>query len=145
MANPCTLLNNQITLSNIFTAGTILANFTLLVDNVLNPYPAGRTSNFTGTIGINVAVPNGVKSLVTITAATSICSFTFTPNLVYSTQSMVFTLTVTNQFPVAGTIQAQFPLTRLWSQELDSTRLLPITTSMVCGNQSAVIVKLFRA
>lgn len=145
IANTCTQLNNQITLSNIFTSGFILANMTLLVGNVLNPYPAGKTSNFTGTIGIDVSVANGVNSLVTITAATSICSFTFSPNLVYSTQGMVFTLTNTNQFPSSGTIQAQFPLTRLWSQELDSTRLLPITTSMVCGNQSSVLVWLLRA
>lgn len=140
VATACNLLNNQITLSGIFTNGTILATLTLLVGNVLNPYPAGRTSNFTGTIGANIAVPNGVNSLVTITPATSFCSFTFSPNLVYSTQNMVFTLNLTNQFPVGGTIGVQFPLTRLWSQELDSTRLMPISSSMVCGSQSSVLV-----
>lgn len=144
IVTPCTQLNNQITISNIFPNNTVLANITLLINNVLNPYPAGRTSNFTGTIGIDVAVANGVGSLVTITAATSSCSFTFNPNLVYSTQSMVFTITLTNQFPVGGTIIAQFPLTRLWSQELDSTRLLPISNSMVCSNQSSVLVYLLR-
>lgn len=141
---PCTSLNNQITISNIFSSGTVVSSFILLVGGVLNPYPAGKTSNFTGTIGIDVAVPNGVSSFVTITPATSICSFTFNPNLVYKTQDMIFTLTVTNQFPSSGTIQVQFPLTKLWSLELDSTRSLPISTSMVCGSQSSVIFNLFR-
>jgi hypothetical protein len=85
ITTPCTELNNQITITNIFTAATTLANVTVLVGNVLNPFPAGKTSNFTGTIGSDVAQPNGVNSLVTITAAASICSFTFSPDLVYST------------------------------------------------------------
>lgn len=113
---PCNQLGNQITLNTIFPNGTILASLTLLITNVLNPYPAGKTSNFSGTIGTDTAVANGVNSLVTITPATSVCSFTFSPNLVYSIESMVFTLTLTNQFPVGGTIGVQFPLTRLWSQ-----------------------------
>jgi hypothetical protein len=52
---------------------------------------------------------------VTITPATSICSFTFSPALVFSSGNMVFSITLTNQFPAGGTIGIQFPLTRLWS------------------------------
>jgi hypothetical protein len=136
----CNYLNNQITLMGIFANNTILSSITIMIGNVLNPYPAGKTSNFTGTIGVDSAVANGVSSLVTITPATSVCSFTFSPNLVYSTENMVFTLTVTNQFPASGTISVQFPLTRLWSQELDSTRLMPISSAMVCSNQSSVLL-----
>jgi hypothetical protein len=84
VATPCNQLSNQITLSGIFANNTILGTLTLLVGNVLNPYPAGKTSNFTGTIGSDTATANGVNSLVTITPATSFCSFTFLPNLVYS-------------------------------------------------------------
>ncbi len=116
LSTSCGQLNNQITLSGIFNNNTVLASITLLIANVLNPYPAGKTSNFTGTIGVDVATPNGVGSLVTITSAAASCSFTFNPNLVYSTQSLVFTITLTNQFPSGGTIVAQFPLSRLWSQ-----------------------------
>lgn len=114
----CNQVGNLITLSGLFSNGTVLATLNLLITNVLNPYPAGKTSAFTGTIGVDVAVVNGagVNSVVTITAAASVCSFTFSPNYVYSTQTMVFTLTITNQFPANGTIGAQFPLTRLWSQ-----------------------------
>lgn len=111
----CTQLNNQITLSNIFSGSTVLATATVVVANVLNPFPAGRTSNFVGTIGSDNAVANNVNSLVTITAATSVCGFTFSPNTVYSTASMIITLTVTNQFPSTGTIGVQFPLTKLWA------------------------------
>jgi hypothetical protein len=85
IASACSQLNNQITISNIFTSATTIASITLLIGNVLNPYPAGKTYNFTGTIGSDVSQPNGVNSLVTITAAASVCSFTFSPSLVYST------------------------------------------------------------
>ena len=136
--NACTQLNNQITLSSIFSGSTVLASATIVVANVLNPFPAGRTSNFVGTIGSDIAVANNVNSLVTITPAASVCSFTFSPNTVYSTGSMIITLTVTNQFPSTGTIGVQFPLTKLWTNELDSTRALPISTGMTCGSQSAV-------
>ena len=143
--NACTQLNNQITLNNIFAGSTVLASATIVVANVLNPFPAGRTSNFVGTIGSDTAVANNVNSLVTITPAASVCSFTFSPDTVYSTGSMIITLTVTNQFPSTGTIGVQFPLTKLWTNELDSTRALPISTGMTCGSQSAdtILLNLF--
>ena len=47
------------------------------------------------------------------------------------------TLTTVNSFPTTGTIGVQFASTRKWSQDLDSTRFMPITTgTMVCNNQS---------
>jgi hypothetical protein len=100
----CNLVSNQITLTGLFANGTILATISLLIGNVVNPYPAGKTSNFTGTIGADVSGNGGSTSYVTITAAASSCSFTFSPNIVYSTENMVFTLTIANQFPANGTI-----------------------------------------
>jgi hypothetical protein len=134
------LNTNQIIYNGLFTAGTILASITLQVTNVLNPYPAGKTSNFTGSIGNDVAAPNGVLSYETITAANAVCGFTFSPNYVYSNENMIFTLTTVNVFPPTGTIGVQFPLTKVWSQELDNTRIMPIGSSMVCNNQSTVFI-----
>ena len=138
-ANACTLSTNVLTLSNLFN-NTIIKTLSIIVTNVLNPYPAGTTSNFSGTIGGNTAVPNGVYSVVTITAGASVCSFTFSPNYVYYNNSnMVFTLTTTNQFPSTGTILVKFPSNRLWSMDLNTTRYMPITSgSMVCASSSAV-------
>lgn len=138
-ANPCTVSTNVVTLSNLFS-NTVLKTLSVMVTNVLNPYPAGITSNFSGTIGTNIAVPNGVYSVVTITAGASLCSFTFSPNYVYYNNSkMIFTLTTKNQFPDTGTIIVKFPSNRLWSQDLDTTRYMPITTgTMICTSSSSV-------
>jgi hypothetical protein len=144
LPNVCTLNTNQIIYNGLFAAGTILANITLQVTNVLNPTPAGKTSTFTGSIGIDIAVPNGVQSFATITPAAAVCSFTFSPNFVYSNANMIFTMTTVNGFPPTGTIGIQFPLTKVWSKELDTTRLMPISSSMVCNNQSTVIINQFR-
>jgi len=139
LANTCTLNGNQVIYSGIFTASTILANITLQISNVLNPYPAGKTSIFTGSIG-NDNSSNGVNAFINVVPAASVCGFTFSPNYVYSTENMIFTLTTVNLFPSTGTIGIQFPLTKLWSQELDSTRIMPINSSMVCNNQSVVFI-----
>lgn len=136
--NPCTVSGNVITLNSVFN-NVIARTFSLMVTGVLNPYPAGITSNFTGSIGGNTATPNGILSLVTITPATSQCSFTFSPNYVYlSPATMIITLTITNQFPLNGQITVKFPSTRVWSQDLNTSRTIPILSSMVCNNISAV-------
>jgi len=87
LSNNCTLNNNQIIFSNIFAASSIIRSVVVQISNVLNPYPAGRTSPFTGTIGIDVAVvngPNGINSFVTIAPALCSSSFTYVDNLVSS-------------------------------------------------------------
>jgi hypothetical protein len=79
----CSIAGNVITLSNLFN-NTIVQNFSLMVSGIINPYPAQVTSDFLGSIGGNTGDPYGVNSYVTIvTATTSACSFTFTPNYVY--------------------------------------------------------------
>jgi len=140
--NTCSVSGNVVTLTNLF-ANVVLRTFSLMVTGVLNPYPSGSTSNFTGSIGGNTATPNGLLSIVTITPATSTCSFTFSPNYVYlSSANMIITLTTNNQFPSNGTIVVKFPSTR-WSQELNTARTIPfVTGSMVCNNYSTVTAHL---
>ena len=117
----------------------------LMVTGVLNPYPAGATSNFTGSIGSNTATPSGVLSIANITTAACLSSFTFTPNYVYlSPANMILTLNITNQFPSNGYITVKFPSNRLWSQDLNTLRFIPIASSMVCNNYSAVAFFLLR-
>jgi hypothetical protein len=100
--NNCSVNNNQIIFNNIFSNNFILRTATIIIANVLNPFPAGRTSPFQGTIGNDVALVNGVNgvnSFVTITPASSSCKFTFSPNLVSSTEDMIITLTLKNILP----------------------------------------------
>jgi hypothetical protein len=130
---------NVVTLSSIFSS-TIVNTFSLVVGNVVNPYPAGVTSHFYGTIGVDTSNTTGTNSIVTITTALSACSFTFDPNYVYTNPAnMMISLTTVNQFPTSGSIKVQFPFTRKWSQDLSTTRFMPITDgSMSCSSQSAV-------
>lgn len=142
--SPCTVAGNVVTVSNLFS-NTIVQNFSLMVSGIVNPYPAQDTSNFIGSIGGNNAEPIGVNSFVTITyATTSSCSFTFTPNYVYqSPANMIITFTTVNQFPYNGSIVVKLPTK--WSQDLNTTRTIPVTnTTMVCNNYSAVTRLLFR-
>ena len=94
----CGLVGNVITLSNIFN-NDIVHTFSLIVTNVQNPYPAGTTSVFSGTIGADTSFINAfsTNSRVTIAPAASICSFTFTPTTVNSnTANLMMTLTTVN-------------------------------------------------
>ena len=92
----CTRNNNELTISGIFANGELVETLTLQINNVLNPSPSGTTGSFSGSIGDDTAAAIGVNSVVTLVAASSTCSFTFTPNTVYSTANMIFTLTTTN-------------------------------------------------
>ena len=143
-SNPCSVLGNVVTLSNLFS-NTTVNTFSLIIGNVVNPYPAGQTSVFSGTIGADTsyAATAGASNTVTITPAQSICSFTFNPNLVYTSPTdLIMTLTTVNEFPSLGTIGVQFPSSRKWSQDLDPARTMPISTgAMVCNSQSAVRIK----
>lgn len=130
---------NVITLNNIFNS-VYLNTFSLVIGNVVNPYPSGTTSHFYGTIGSSTSNTTGTNSVVTITTGTSACSFTFDPNSVETNPAnMIISLTTVNQFPNTGYVGVQFPFTRKWSQDLDSTRYMPITdSSMACSSKSAV-------
>jgi hypothetical protein len=139
--NNCTVVGNIITLGGLFN-NVLVYTLTVIVNGVNNPYPAGQTSTFSGTIGpdsSNSTVAATTNSRVTITAAQSACGFTFNPNFVYtSSTNLIMTVTTVNQFPATGTIGVQFASNRKWSQDLVSTRTMPISTgAMVCNNQSA--------
>ncbi len=137
----CTVSSNTVTLSNIFSS-VLVQTFSLVISNVVNPYPAGQTGVFYGTIGPDTSnITTATQSRVTITSATSSCGFTFNPNVVEtSPTNITFTITTVNQFPVDGYIQMQFPFSRKWSQDLNSSRYMPILTgTMPCSSQSGVI------
>ena len=114
-------------------------------NEVSAPIVPGQTSVFSGTIGADTSysATAGASNTVIITPALSICSFTFNPNLVYTSPTdLIMTLTTVNEFPSTGTIGLQFPSNRKWSQDLDTARTMPISTgAMVCNSQSAVQIK----
>ena len=93
------MVGNVITLSGLFS-NVLVYTLTVIVNGVSNPYPAGQTSTFSGTIGpdsSNSSVASTTNSRVTITAAQSACGFTFNPNFVYtSSTNLIMTLTTVN-------------------------------------------------
>lgn len=141
VVNPCLVSGNVVTLSNVFSVATIVTAVSLILTNVVNPSPAITTGEFGGTIGSDVAVSNDLNSIVTLTPAAFLSqSFTFSPNYVYRTESMIFTIKANNQIGASGTITLQFPFNRKWTNELSSTRLIPISASMPCTSISSVMI-----
>ena len=144
----CGISGSVVTITGIFN-NILVRTLSLKIGNVVNPYPAGQTDRFAGTIGTSTSNTTSVgasNARVTITAALAACSFTFSPNFVYTSPTdLIMTMTTVNEFPTSGTIQVAFSTTRKWSQDLDSSRTMPITDgNMVCTNKSAVSYILFR-
>lgn len=53
---------------------------------------------------------------------------------------MIFTLTTKNAIASSGTIVVTFPITRRWTNDVSTSNYMPIASSMVCANQSSVII-----
>jgi hypothetical protein len=53
---------------------------------------------------------------------------------------MIFTLTTTNEINSTGTVVVTFPITRRWTNDVSTTNYMPIASSMVCSNQSSVLI-----
>lgn len=64
----------------------------MVVSNILNPTPAIRTGEFSGTVGSDNAVPNGQASIQLTAADFDSCSITFDPTTVNQTGTMVVTV-----------------------------------------------------
>ena len=60
----CSVSNNIVTVTGAFSANTFVQTVVLWVSNIQNPTPALTTSEFGGTIGSDVAVPDGFASIV---------------------------------------------------------------------------------
>lgn len=113
---------------------------TFKVSNVVNPYPAILTNYFIGTIGSDTSGTGFFSSQIQLEPDEfTSCYATFSPSTVNSTGAMVFTIVPKNAIGTSGTIVIQFPSTRRWSNDLSTTNLFPITTSMACTNYSAVL------
>ncbi len=113
----------------------------LWVNGVVNPVPALVTDYFYGTIGADTSGTGYFASTVILEPAAFLsCYVTFSPNIVNSTADMLITVTPRNVIGAAGSIQVQLPVSRRWTNDISLTNYIPISTSMVCSNKSAVII-----
>jgi len=134
----CTTSGRTITVSGAITSNLNIYDIELNVANIINPVPAVLTGAFTGTIGIDNAVPQGTTGIQLVAASFDSCTVTFDTAFVNQTSTLVVTLDPKNQLDAASTILVDLP--RRWTNDILTTSQLPITTSMTCVNYSSSVI-----
>jgi len=130
------LASNNITITNAIVSSTAVANVTIVVTNVLNPYPAITTSPFIIAIGSDTSA-SSTSSAITLTPATfASCAVTFSPSSVNTTGAMVVSITPSNKILANNSVVIAFPLSLQWSQDISTTHTLPIGSSVTCSRVS---------
>ena len=126
--------SNNITIANGIGNNSAIANVTITVDNILNPYPAITTSPFIIAIGTDVSA-SSTSSSITLTPGTFVaCSVSFSPSTVNTTGAMVVSLTPKNKILGNNSIVITFPPSLQWSQDISTSHSLPIGSTLTCLN-----------
>ena len=99
----------------------------------MNPSPAVFTGQFSGTIGVDTAQPNGGGIQLTAGAFQS-CTINFDTATVNQTSTMILILNPTNQLSTSSYIVVTLPQTRRWTNDISTSNTLPLSTSMTCSN-----------
>jgi hypothetical protein len=101
-----TISSNIITVNNLFASTPIVSTVSVIIQNLRNPSPAIITDAFVGTIGVDYAEPNYLKSVVVLRPAQfQSCFISFSPKFVNRTSSMVFTVVPRTMIPSNGGLQ----------------------------------------
>ncbi len=122
----CIIEGNRAIFAGTLTSATdlLIKTATVSYSNVLNPSPAIRTREFTGYLGIDVAVPNPSNQqtpLQLIAASFSQCSLTFgNGGFVNSTSPAILQVTLLNPLNSSSSIRAVFPSYRSWRNDISS-------------------------
>ena len=124
--------SNNVTITDSITTDTAIANVTINVGNVLNPYPAVTTNPFIIVIGNDISSSSSSSS-VTLTAGNfAACSVTFNPATVNTTGAMEVAVTPTNKILQNDYIQIFFPQTLQWSEDISLSHSLPLGSALSC-------------
>ncbi len=98
-----------------------IKSVTVTYGNVLNPSPAIRTREFTGYIGIDVAVPNGGTALQLAAGSFSQCSLTFgNGGYVNTSAPAIIQVTLLNSLNTSSSIKAIFPSYKSWKNDISA-------------------------
>jgi len=140
--NNCTITisisNKTITISNAIPSIIAISSVTVVLNNVMNPYPAVTTSPFVCTIGVDTSLNDLSASLTIIPASFTTCAITFANQTVNTTSNMIVNLTTKNQITSNGEIRIKFPSTLRWTREASLTNLLPLN-SISCNSLSSTV------
>jgi hypothetical protein len=118
---------NNFTISNAVPSSLAIANVTIVIANVNNPYPAITTDPFV--IGIGQDVSSSSTTVTLTPAAFQNCNLTFSPAYVNSTGAMVVYVKPTNHILVSGYIQVEFASNMQWSQDVSTSHTLPLSSA----------------
>lgn len=134
-----TVTTNAITITNAILTNSAIANVTITVDEVLNPYPAITTNPFIINIGADISASSD-SSAVTLTPGTfTACSVTFSPTTVNTTGAMVVSITPANKILANDYIVITFPSILQWSQDVSTSHALPIGSALTCTKISGSV------
>lgn len=132
----CTTSGNTVTISGAILNPLFIDSVEIKIGNIVNPVPALVTGPFLGTIGTDTSAPDGG---VQLTAATfDSCLITFDTAYVNQTSTtLVVTIDPKNALDSGSTLLVDF--SGRWVNDIVTTRLLPITTTMICVNYSSSV------
>ena len=135
-----TVNSTSITISNAVLSSAAIANVTITVNNILNPYPAITTNPFIVAIGSDISA-NSSSSAITLTAGSfSACSLSFSPSTVNTTGAMVVTVSPANKILVGGAVIVTFPPSLQWVQDISASHTLPIGSALTCSKLSGSVI-----
>ncbi len=132
----CSASGLTVTVSGAIPNDQFIDTAEVRLSNIVNPVPALATGEFHGSIGIDIAVPNGGGVQLTAASFDS-CSVTFDAAYVNQTSIMVINVDPKNSLGSTSSILVDLP-TR-WANDIVSTSTLPITSTMVCVNYSTTV------
>lgn len=130
----CTTTGNTVTISGAITTNQNINTVEVTLNNIINPVPAVFTGQFQGTVGADVAVPNG-GGVQLSPASFDSCRITFDAAYVNQTSTMVVTLDPKNGLDSSSSILVSVP--RHYTNDIVATSQLPVTNSMSCVNYSS--------
>ena len=119
----CIIDGNRAVFSGGLTSASdlFIKSVTVSYGNVLNPSPAIKTREFTGYIGIDVAIPNGGTWVQLLPASFFQCSLTFgNGGFVNTTSPAIFQVTLLNPLNSSSTIRVVFPSYKTWRNDISS-------------------------
>ena len=132
--------NRSITVSGAIDTAQYISDVTLIISNVVNPSPAGTTSPFLATIGIDYSAYDPFAALSLTPAIFTQCYLTFSPSIVNTTANLIVSLMLTNSIPAGGSILVSFPTSLSWIEDIAaSTRKLVLSGSLVCNSLNGYI------
>lgn len=131
--------NKKISFNNAITTNQFISDVTLIISNVLNPFPAITTSPFLVTVGIDYSANDPFAAVSLSPDQFTNTLITFNPSTVNTTSNMIFNIKTTNKLPIGASIIIKFPYNLQWAEDVSTNHQLPLASGMSCSSLSGNI------